>query len=562
MRGLPWAGVSSRGGIGRGDGRHPARPWVDPARLARDASGALPAGKMGTDHDHLAGAPAARRLAGGAGVVFLAALVDRGLRFGLTWLLSTALGAAAFGIYVSAVTVLGLVTAVSPLGMDGAAVYFGARQRQAGDHGAWKGTVLATLGVGTLAGLAMALAVVGLASGGPLPGRAPALAAALVHLSPAVPAWALLLACVGLLRARHDMRASALSFQILLPLALLAGAAFGLWRGGGLPSVLDAWVFASVIAAVVAFVQVLRREAALLRDPMTPARAELRRLLGHALPQSIEKPLFLLTHWTDLLVLTWLATAAEVGVYKIASSLALLCMVPVGAVGTAVSPLIAERFEGGDRDDLVSLLRVASRTLVLLLTPVVAGVVLVPELPLALFADEYAAGVDVLRVLALGQLPFAAAIPCIRAVPMSGRAWTNLADQVAVVVLNLVLNAVLVPEHGALGAAVATACTLAAWALLATVQVRWMLGRALLDPTSRAVLIVAALVSLGAVGLVGAPLPVRLAAAASAVIGPWGWLLLRLRGPDRGLVQRLRRRGGRPGGQRVPGRRPPRSPVP
>jgi O-antigen/teichoic acid export membrane protein len=51
----------------------------------------------------------------------------------------------------------------------------------------------------------------------------------------------------------------------------------------------------------------------------------------------------------------------------------------------------------------------------------------------------------------------------------------NLVNGVVALVLNVGLNWVLIPEYGAMGAALATGSTLALWSLWRVVEVRWLL---------------------------------------------------------------------------------------
>ena len=67
------------------------------------------------------------KIASGGGIVLIASLIDRIIRFAVTWLLSTSLGAGDFGVYTHAVTIVTVITVLSPLGLNSGAVYFGAQ---------------------------------------------------------------------------------------------------------------------------------------------------------------------------------------------------------------------------------------------------------------------------------------------------------------------------------------------------------------------------------------------------------------------------------------------------
>jgi O-antigen/teichoic acid export membrane protein len=62
-----------------------------------------------------------------------------------------------------------------------------------------------------------------------------------------------------------------------------------------------------------------------------------------------------------------------------------------------------------------------------------------------------------------------------RLIPMSGHAMLNLVNGVIALALNVALNWFLIPEYGALGAALATGLTLALWSLWRVVEVWFLL---------------------------------------------------------------------------------------
>ena len=413
-------------------------------------------------------------LARGGGIVLAAGVADRGIRLATTWFLSGALGVSLFGTYASVVTILLVVSAVAPLGMDVAVVYFGARYRVAGRLDRLKGVLLVGALTAVVTGLTMSLATWWIASW-LVPSR-PALAAGLTTVAAGVAIWAVLLFAVGILRSLKDMRAQALSFQLVLPAATLFGAVIAVKLGFGVQGALVALVAAGGLAAAVAIAQVWRRVGSLLIDRAVTARVEMGKLFAWSLPQSLESTLFRMHQWTDLLMLTWLATAMDVGLYRVAVSLALLGQLPTMAVVTMFNPMVAELVQGDQRKRLDALLKTLTRWLVAAVVPIFATVALLPDLLLALFDEAYVGGTRPLRVLIAGQAVFVVVAPTLRLIPMSGRAALNLFNHVAVVALNVGLNALLIPRWGVMGAAAATTLTLWTWSLAIGIQARWLVG--------------------------------------------------------------------------------------
>jgi O-antigen/teichoic acid export membrane protein len=178
----------------------------------------------------------------------------------------------------------------------------------------------------------------------------------------------------------------------------------------------------------------------------------------------------------DVLMLTALCAAPDVGTYRVALALALLCQIPVMALVTALNPMLAALIERGERARLEGLVRAATRWLLLLVAPVALALLLVPDLALAPFDPAYVAGIPSLRLLLPGVVVLAISAPTLRLIPMGGHARLNLLDHLGAAGLNAGLNLWLIPRLGPRGAALATSVSFGLWALVALLQARHLLG--------------------------------------------------------------------------------------
>lgn len=389
-------------------------------------------------------------------LVFGAEVLSRGIRFGALWALALLLGAEDLGRYAVVVAVVAVVGGLAPLGLDVATMYFVAKARGAADLGRVAGVVRRVApwsGVGALVATGV-LALVALAPGVPA-------ADDVGWAVPVVGVWGVLLVLVGILRGLGDMRAQAVSFQIVLPVGIGIGAVVGA-ATVGLSGALAGWGLGVAVACLVAAVQVARRVDLGHPKPTTPPAGEVVRF---AAPQALETTAYRATEWVDLLVLAALIGGPEVGAYRVALALALVSRMPAMAANTVLSPRIAAELSAGRTRELEVELRRATWWLAVCGAPVVAVLVIAPDLPLALFADDFAVG-SAVAVLCVGQLVDVVVLPTARLVPMSGRSAHNLALHLVVLAVNLVLDLLWIPEHGALGAAAATSVSLVVGAVL------------------------------------------------------------------------------------------------
>ncbi len=465
----------------------------------------------------------AAQIARGSAIVMAGGIGERGLRMITTWFLSGALGAAGFGLYAFATTVVGIVGALAPLGMDAGITMYGARFRASGEKARLRGTLLCGLGtVAVSAPLFSMLTWLAVREGWVLASR-PEEASALTAVSAAIGLSAVLASAVAVLISAKDMVGQAISSQLAVPAVTLAGAGVAVAMGSGVEGVIVAFIVAHAVGALVAIQRVLRQDGSLLRNREIGADYGASELFAYALPQSLARILYRANLWVDILMLTALGTLMDVGVYRVSVAIAMLGALPVMASTTMFGPVIAELVYTDQIARLNALLKVVTRWLIVISIPLYAGVLLLPDLVLSIFDDAYMAGAPALGVLMLGQALYVACAPTGAILTNAGHSLLNLFNGIISVSINIGLNLLLIPEHGIMGAAVASATALSTWSLLRLFQVRrlhqcWPFAW---RGAAAVVAVLAAALVLHAV-LADAPLVVRTAVVAATAIAGMG----------------------------------------
>jgi O-antigen/teichoic acid export membrane protein len=414
----------------------------------------------------------------GSGIVFLAGLVDKTMRLGTTWFLARQLGASALGAYTMATTIVTLAQMVAPLGADSGAVLFAARHQESGLQAKLKGTIETVLVLGVLGGMITALVVLGAWSVGWLQ---PELGIQLPLAVPAIVLGAPMAVLAGIAQASRRFRVYAVAILVVLPAVIFVGSTAGVLLGGGVPAALAAFVVAHAFALGALARSFWKEHGALLADASRPAERNVREMLGYSIPQSLSKMLWQFNLWTDILMIDWLSTKEDVGVYRVALSIAMLGTLPVMALTTAMNPRAAALVYRGETARLDELLKVGTRTLLLLLVPCFMALALLPSFLLELFDPEYVRGANVLLVLVLGQSVYVLTGPTNSLLAMGGYARVNLVNNLVAVGLNATLTFLLIPRFGLLGAAVGTVIAQVLWSRARALEVRWVLRWFALD---------------------------------------------------------------------------------
>ena len=293
-----------------------------------------------------------------------------------------------------------------------------------------------------------------------------------------------------------------------------------------------AWLLPFLPACACAAVA-LRRQVrrALLRDgqqplpagePATPTDGEATPGTGTALWKdfwSFTSPRALATlsqaalKRVDIVLVAALRSPAEAAVYTAATRFVVLGQLAVQAIQQALSPLLSGLFARDDRESAQRLFQTATAWMMTMGWPVYLVSAGVAPLILSIFGDGYSEGTSVVVILALAMLLATACGSVDTVLLMGGRSWLSLLNNLSALAVNVVLNLLLIPPYGIVGAAISWAVAIVVRNLLPMVQVRLGFG---LYPGGPA----ASWVALSALGCFGLPALALVAVDASS------WVIL------------------------------------
>lgn len=398
-----------------------------------------------------------REVAGGAAVAFVLRVAAAGLSFVFNIILARLLGVEGAGVYFLAFTVITVATVAGRAGMDNASLRFVATSASQENWAEVSGLYRRAMWISTAASAAttalifIAAPVISnvLFSNPDLVDPLRLMTLGIVPLSLLTLHGELL---KGLKRIRDAMLIQGVCLQLFgIPLLLLLGGPLGIL---GAATAYVATLFLTLILGIV-----LWRRA-------TP---QIRGLRGHfdtRLLVATSLPLFwatsgdLVMNWTDTLMLGVLSDSTAVGIYGVAMRTALPIGFIVVAVVSVVAPRFAVLYAHGEVRALESLTRKATGMMMLLVSPVLLLLVVFPEWVLGFFGAGFRSGAPVLAILAVGQFTNVAFGLAETALTMSGYVKVVRNNILLGAFLNVLLNALLIPAYGPVGAAVATATSI------------------------------------------------------------------------------------------------------
>lgn len=172
--------------------------------------------------------------------------------------------------------------------------------------------------------------------------------------------------------------------------------------------------------------------------------------------------------WTDTIMLGIWVSTAEVGVYGAAVRTAMLTSFVLVAVNSIVAPKFATMYAQNDLAGLEKLAQSAARLMAALAFPVLLAFTIFPAWVLGFFGEDFTQGALALAILAVGQFVNVVTGSVGYLLMMTGHERLMQYNLMASALANVLLNIVLIPPFGIIGAALATSVTLAGMNIVST----------------------------------------------------------------------------------------------
>lgn len=416
--------------------------------------------------------PDVDRMAAGAGVSLVGKVGGRGLDFAKQIIIARLLGAEAYGLYALAWNLLRVIGILAPLGLQNGVIHFASQHWRTAD-GRFKSVLLRSLLLSVGMGVVVAAVLFMLA---------PWLATTVFdepQFAPTLRLFTLVLPFMSGLRVvaaatrvsqrmkysiyAEDIAQTALDLALFITFYLLG------WRLLGA-------VFATVLSFIVAFglgLYYLRKLFARALAVPSKAGVSYRELVGYSIPTAFSGMFGVLVFRFDRLFLGYFWTATEVGIYQAASQFSVMFPVILTGFNAILTPMVADLFHQHDMRRLEELYRINTKWGIYAMVPIFLVLVLLPrDVIVVAFGPEYAAGALAMAILVVGQFINGATGAVGILLIMTGyqNYWFRIS--ILFMVLGFILNFVLIPPLGMVGAALATAFTVSVLFLVGLVQVR------------------------------------------------------------------------------------------
>lgn len=413
--------------------------------------------------------------AGNAAIAGLGDLIFAALRYITNVVMTNIVAASIYGIYSIVSTSAIIVGSFAALGLDCTILRFLSIYRAKEDRGSAAGLVRfgirMTLVSGLLFGLLFFLSSTVIAR---LIFHRDAYTLPLKEIALLVPLIALQLILANGLQALKAIRSKVLIDRLIQPtLCLLLIVVFHL-LGFQLEGLILATI-CSYLASVITGHALLRKNSRPLIARTAP-QFEAKIWLSFSLPMSFYTFIQTVMNSTDVLFLTAFASAAQVGLYSAADRTSTFVIMPLFALNTIFSPMIAEYYARAEHDQLARLAQLVTKWSFSLSLPVFLCFCIFHEAILSIFSRGYTQAGIALIILSFGNLVNAGTGATGSLLTMAGHTRVILANTVITIILNVGLALILVPRFNIIGAAVAAALAVVLLSIAYFTEVYYLLN--------------------------------------------------------------------------------------
>ncbi len=220
------------------------------------------------------------------------------------------------------------------------------------------------------------------------------------------------------------------------------------------------YILSSLVASVAGCYYIYTRYVQTSDGWSWPADGLPRRIAEYSLPLTATRSADVLDKRIDTILVGFFLTPAAVSFYVIGKQVAGFVKTPASALGFTVSPTYSSLQAQGETTTATTVVEESITYVLLLYIPAAVGLILVAgPLVRIVFGSEYVGAIPVVQLLAVYAVLNAVVALLSNGLDFLGRAKQRAIVKFITAVLNVVLNIILIPTVGVVGAAAATVIT-------------------------------------------------------------------------------------------------------
>ena len=403
-----------------------------------------------------------QKIAKGTGIIFIGTIIGMLLGFIGRIILVRYTTQTEYGIYCLALVVISIFVTISTLGLSEGSTRYIAYFRGKNEEGKVRGVISSSIKIALVASISLATIsffTSDFISTGIF--HTLELSTPLKIFSIAIPFTVLINVFIAIFRGFDRVDAQVYFNNILRPvlylLFLIAVVSFGLSFLG----VVYAYVLSIATTCVVFVIYLMKKYPLSIRSGSSVTNPMTKELLFFSVPLLAVSMLWMVMSWTDTLMLGYFKTPDVVGVYNAALPLAGLLSMTLSSMNFIYIPIISQLYSKNLINELKRSYIILTKWIFLMTLPIFFVLFLFPDVVLnLLFGSRYLGASVALQVLAFGfflniSLGFTG-----NTLLVLGKSKFLMLSSLISAIINIILNMVLIPPMGIIGASIASAFSL------------------------------------------------------------------------------------------------------
>jgi O-antigen/teichoic acid export membrane protein len=400
-----------------------------------------------------------QKIAKGTGIIFIGTIIGMFLGFIGRIILVRYITQTEYGIYCLALTVISIFVTISTLGLQEGSTRYIAYFRGKKEEGKVKGVISSSIKIAIIA--SVSLAVISFFASHFISTsifHAPALSTPLKIFSIAIPFTVLLNVFISIFRGFDRVDARIYFQNIFRPvlhlLFLIAVVLFSLSFLG----VVYAYILSVAVTCVAFVIYLMKKYPLSIRGMSSDTNPMTKELLFFSVPLLAVSMLWMVISWTDTLMLGYFKTPDVVGVYNTALLLAGLLSMTLSSMIFIYTPIISQLYSKNLIKELKRCYIILTKWIFLVTLPIFFVLFLFPDVVLnLLFGSRYIGASVALQILAFGFFLNICLGFTGNTLLILGKSNFLMLSTLISAIINIILNMVLIPPMGIMGAAIASA---------------------------------------------------------------------------------------------------------
>jgi O-antigen/teichoic acid export membrane protein len=402
-----------------------------------------------------------KKIARGTGTTLIGSSVGKGLFFLSQVIIARFLGVESFGLYALGFAAIKICEIIARFGLSTGGMRFVSVHKDM-NTAKLKGTLISATGISLLNGSFVSVILYFLS--GTIAHKIfhkPELTETLQLFAFSIPFVAGMTVVYSLLQGFHTTKYTVYTRDFVQPAAYIFLIVIFYYTNHGLQGMVYAFTLSYFIAFITGLLFLRKLFPQILKIDIKPIY-EFKNLLSYSAPLLFIGFLNYFLFWTDTLMLGFFSTTRDVGIYRAAFQVPFIMTFFLNAANSIYAPLAANLYHKDEMLRLSNIYKTTTRWVTYAAVPIFIFILLAPKEIMTIFGKEFVGtGHIVLIIISFGQLINCVAGGAGFTLIMTGRQNVQLFISVASVFLGIMLNIILIPRYGSIGAATANSISIA-----------------------------------------------------------------------------------------------------